>query len=340
MNLAVYHEFPNDLAGDWHDLLSKISDRPPFLEFDYQKLWWELKGGGEWPQASLLLFTARENGKLIGLAPLFSTPLPDGSVGLFNVGSIEVSDFLDVIVLPEYREAFISRLLDEILALRLPGFSRLSLCNLLDSSLTLPVLTSVAERSGWNLTVEKLEHSPRITLPSGWETYLAGIDKKQRHEIRRKMRRAEESEIPVAWYMVTDPATLDKEVDAFIGLMQNDGDKEAFLKPEMREFLRRVVHFAFDGGYLQLAFLTVDGQKAAAYLSFDYQNRIWVYNSGLNRDFQSLSPGWVLLGHLLQWAIEHGRAEFDFMRGDEEYKYRFGAVDRFVMRADLHPPVV
>ena len=66
-----------------------------------------------------------------------------------------------------------------------------------------------------------------------------------------------------------------------------------------------------------------------------FPNRIWVYNSGLNRDFQSLSPGWVLLGYLLQWAITNGRSEFDFMRGDEEYKYRFGAVNQYVMRVKL-----
>jgi len=339
MILNIYTEFTDDLSDDWTRLLENTPERSPFLEYAYQKIWWQTKGGGEWPEASLLIFAAREGGKLVGLAPLFSTPMPDGTTAVLNVGSIEVSDFLDVIVLPEYREAFIEKLPGEIQGLNLPGFNLFSLCNLLDSSSTLPVLQPIAARAGWQLTVEKLQHSPCITLAADWETYLAGIDKKQRHEIRRKMRRAEESEVPVTWYMVSDPAALDSEVDAFIDLMQNDGDKDAFLKPEMREFLRQVVQFAFDGGFLQLAFLEVGGQKAAAYLSFDYQNRIWVYNSGLNRDFQSMSPGWVLLGHLLQWAIEHGRTEFDFMRGDEEYKYRFGAVDRFVMRADMRPPV-
>jgi CelD/BcsL family acetyltransferase involved in cellulose biosynthesis len=86
-----------------------------------------------------------------------------------------------------------------------------------------------------------------------------------------------------------------------------------------------------------LSFLTVNGEKAAGYLSFDYLNRLWVYNSGLDRRFMEYSPGWVLLGYLLQWANENGYAEFDFMRGDEEYKYRFGAVDRFVMRVTLKP---
>jgi len=78
--------------------------------------------------------------------------------------------------------------------------------------------------------------------------------------------------------------------------------------------------------------------KAAGYLSFDYAGHIWVYNSGLNFDFRELSAGWVLLGHLLKWANEQGRSSFDFMRGSEDYKYRFGGVDRFVVRARLTKP--
>ena len=48
-----------------------------------------------------------------------------------------------------------------------------------------------------------------------------------------------------------------------------------------------------------------------------------------------LSPGWVLLAYVIQWCCENGRYEFDFMRGDEEYKYRFGGVSRHVMRAKV-----
>jgi CelD/BcsL family acetyltransferase involved in cellulose biosynthesis len=43
----------------------------------------------------------------------------------------------------------------------------------------------------------------------------------------------------------------------------------------------------------------------------------------------------VLLGHLLEWANENKRSEFDFMRGDEDYKYRFGGVDQFLVRAKV-----
>ena len=101
----------------------------------------------------------------------------------------------------------------------------------------------------------------------------------------------------------------------------------------MRQQMREVVRVAFRGGWLQLAFLEVGGQKAAAYLNFDFNNQVWVYNSGLDFSFRELSPGWVLLGYLLKWANENQRSEFDFLRGNEDYKYRFGAVDRYIVRA-------
>ena len=74
-------------------------------------------------------------------------------------------------------------------------------------------------------------------------------------------------------------------------------------------------------------------QKAAGYFCFNYKNKILVYNSGFDPQFSEYSPGWVLLGYLLRWANENQIAEFDFMRGNEEYKYRFGAMDRLVICA-------
>jgi CelD/BcsL family acetyltransferase involved in cellulose biosynthesis len=92
---------------------------------------------------------------------------------------------------------------------------------------------------------------------------------------------------------------------------------------------------AFDTGCLHLSFLEIDGRKAAGYFSFNYLNRLWIYNSGLNRDFSELSPGWVLLGFLLKQANEEKFKEFDFLRGDENYKYKFGAIDRAVVRVTI-----
>jgi CelD/BcsL family acetyltransferase involved in cellulose biosynthesis len=118
--------------------------------------------------------------------------------------------------------------------------------------------------------------------------------------------------------------------------MAQDPDKDRFLTQVMRAQMHDSIHAAFKAGWLQLAFMEVDGQKAAGYLNFDYAGHIWVYNSGLNFAFRELSPGWVLLGNLLKWANDHRRGSFDFMRGDEDYKYRFGALNRYIVRALIH----
>jgi CelD/BcsL family acetyltransferase involved in cellulose biosynthesis len=279
--------------------------------------------------------TAYQDGRLAGIAPLFSAKNRDGQAALLLLGSIEISDYLDIIVRPADLPVFIAGLLDYLARPTLPDWQLLDWHNLPEGSPTLAVLKAEAEKRTWAFSQDRTYHVPSIPLPGDFDTYLAGIDKKQRHEIRRKMRRAEESGQDIRWYIVEDGASLDAEVEAFLELMSEDPEKAAFLTAPMRRQMHLACRAAFEGGWLQLAFLEADGQKAAGYLNFDYLNRIWVYNSGMDRRFTDLSAGWVLLGHLLQWANENKRAEFDFMRGDEEYKYRFGGVDKFVVRAKV-----
>ena len=128
---------------------------------------------------------------------------------------------------------------------------------------------------------------------------------------------------------------MDAEIEDFFYLMVQDDEKKSFLTEKMRVQMHTSMKAAFQAGWLQLAFLEINGEKAAGYLNFDFNNHIWVYNSGMDYKYREYSPGWVLLGYLLRWANEQGRVAFDFMRGDEDYKYRFGGVDRYVVRATI-----
>ncbi len=323
------------LSAEWMELLQYSASHVPFLRFDYLKTWWNTLGGGEWPHGELSVVTARDPaGRLTGIAPLFFTQNRESDPALMLLGSIEISDYLDIIARPEELFPFANGMFDFLCALPLP-WRVLDLYNLLETSPTLPALKEIANRRGCSYEIEPLQHCPYIPLPGDWDSYLAGIDKKQRHEIRRKIRRVEESEIPFRWYLAEDRASLDIEIDHFLDLMAQDPEKKNFLNQAMRAQMQATVRSAFQEGWLQLAFIEIGGEKAAAYLNFDYQNHIWVYNSGIDPRFRELSPGWVLLGYLLQWSIEHGRESFDFMRGDEDYKYRFGAIDRRVVRVKI-----
>lgn len=345
MNYTLHTSFESlaPIAREWDALLRESITDAPFLHFEYLCGWWETRGGGEWPQAELAVVTASENGRLIGVAPFFSATNREGEPALLLLGSIEISDYLDLIAPPAHLPRFVNGLFDFLASRGTPrlrsgqalAWRVLDLYNLPDESASLAALEADASARGWIYSREVYQPTPYIPLPADFESYLAGIDKKQRHEIRRKLRRVAESEKPVRWYLVEDESALDAAMDDLFRLMAQDPAKSAFLTEPMRRQMLATAHLALRGGWLWLAFLEVDGRKAAASFCFDYDNRLWGYNSGVDRAFNELSPGWVLLAYCLQWAIEHGRAEFDFMRGNEEYKYRFGARDRFVMRVKV-----
>lgn len=341
MQLKIIHtsEELDEIAGEWNTLLSDSAIHVPFLRHEYISTWWQTLGGGEWHDGNLYVITARQpDGRLAGIAPLFFTENREGLPALMLLGSIEISDYLDVIARPEDLPTFLAALMEHLSGDQAPPWQVLDLYNILENSPTLPVLQAVARNCGWRYAQEALQHCPYIPLPGDWETYLAGIDKKQRHEVRRKLRRAEEQAGAVRWYIASDAASLEAEIESFLSLMAQDAEKERFLTGIMRSQMRSSILAAFQAGWLQLAFLEIEGQKAAGYLNFDYAGHIWVYNSGINLAYRELSPGWVLLGYLLQWANQNKRVAFDFMRGNEDYKYRFGAVDRQVVRARiLHP---
>lgn len=315
----------------WNALLVESMANVPFLRHEYLRAWWSTLGGGEWRAGELAIVAARENGRLVGIAPLFLTENLEHQPALMLLGSIEISDYLDVIARPHDLPAFISGLLDFYINIG-PSSLCLDWYNLPATSPTLPLLRAESKKRGWSFTQENFRPAISATLPGDFARYLNSIDKKQRHEIRRKMRRIHEFGLAVRWYIVEEESALDAECEAFLALMANDRAKSGFLSEAMRVQMRNSVHAAFHAGWLQLAFLTVNGAKAAGYLNFDYANRIWVYNSGIDYRYLELSPGWVLLGYLLEWANNHHRTEFDFMRGDEGYKYRFGGVGSWVVR--------
>jgi CelD/BcsL family acetyltransferase involved in cellulose biosynthesis len=331
MEFSLHRDFAEVPAPAWNALAASGISDTPFARHEYLRQWWRTRGGGEWTEAELMLVSGREEGQLVGVAPLFRAR-HEGREALLLVGSIEISDYLDLIVRQDDLARFLGGLLDfladhgEAHALLLDWY------NVPEASPTIAALQAEAHKRAWSFHQEVYRPTPRITLPGNFDTFLAGLEKKQRHEVRRKMRRAAEGPAVVRFHILEDPATLEAETTAFLELMAEDNNKAGFLRPAMREHMRAVIREAFGNGYLWLAFLSIDDVRVAAALNFDYRNKLWGYNSGVSHAHLELSPGWVLLAHQIEWACQHGRDEFDFMRGDEDYKYRFGAIDRHVLR--------
>lgn len=323
------------LATEWNQVLQHSRFNSIFLTYEWQTTWWRYQGEGDlW----IVAFRRPDNGELVGIVPLYRVKNQDGpfagQLKLNLVGCIEVSDYLDAIIVRGWEEAVYQSLLSWLQSPTSPAWDVLDLCNLPEASVTYQLVPRLYQQAGLRVEVTQDDTAPQFPLPLRYDEYLEKqVDKKQRHEIRRKQRRAER-ETTVGFYFVGKEHCLEAELDDFIALQRaSRPDKSEFMTPEMHRFFTAAARTMAQAGYLRLCFLTLNGEKAAALLAFQYDRRFWLYNSGYDPDAHAhLSPGWVILAYTIQYAIAAGCRVFDFMQGDEEYKYRFGGEDYKVMR--------
>lgn len=336
LKTALKLELVNSLEGfealrtEWNPLLRHSTTDQVFLTYEWQRTWWDAYQPGE-----LFLLAGRDvSGVLCGIAPWF---IETGTRTIRTIGCVDVTDYLDVMTAAEHREAFLTSVV-ACLESCSAQFSMLDLCNIPERSATLDLLPRFLTERGFSVQIKQQEVCPIIDLPTDFEQYLAGLDKKNRHECRRKLRRADEAVSEgLSWYIVGPDHDLEAEIERFIALMAaSHPEKAAFLENTAHQtFFRAMVHEIARCGWLQLSFLMVKDTAIAAYLNFDYNNRILVYNSGLLPDtYAYFSPGIVLLLFNIQHAIKQGRSAFDFLRGNEEYKYRMGGKDHPVMNIE------
>ena len=194
---------------------------------------------------------------------------------------------------------------------------------------------TAAAGNRWEVIREREDVCPIVTLPEGvdFDGYLDTLGKKARHEIRRKLRRAQ-SRGEVRLEESADPL---RELDSFIQLHQRKWGKAGLFPANAggdagRVFIRRLFETFGPHGLVRLSFLTVDGRRIAAGIHLDDGRVIYYYNAGVDPDARDLSPGVVMIARYMEAAIALGRQRFDFMRGDEPYKYDWGAVDEPIQR--------
>ena len=171
-----------------------------------------------------------------------------------------------------------------------------------------------------------------MPLPPTFDEYLAVLPGKLRHEIRRKARRLQEETGGYRLEHAT-AATLTEDLDCFVELHRSsEGPKGKFMEPGMEIFFRRLGEEFLGDGVFRMAFVEVEGTKVAGAIGFSYDGVFLLYNSAYDRGWSRLAPGLVLVGDLIAEAIDEGCRAFDMLKGDLEYKYRFGSTPRRVRR--------
>lgn len=294
----------------WREIQDDSPASSIFSSPEWSRVWWQQFGSG----AKLWLGAVRYQGRAIGIAPL----LIRNNVAFF-IGSSNVCDYLDFIIEPGKEEPFFRVLLENLVTEKVLN---LDFAPLRPDSTVITKLTNIAKEQGWHVACTNEDVTVELDLPATWDEYLQILTGKQRHELKRKLRRLDE-EGELKYRTNTDANRQD--VDIFLNLFRNSRqDKAAFLTPEVESFFRATADTMAEQGLLRLNMLELNSSTVAATMCFDYRDKVYLYNSGYDPNYGWLSVGLISKALCIKESIERGRRRFDFLKGSEEYKYHLG----------------
>ena len=309
----------DDAEKEWAALLPRCATDTVFVTPWWQRTWWRCFGA----DYDLRLLVVEDGGATLGFAPLVQQ---DGALAF--LGDTDLFDYHDFIVPRGAEQPFYDAVLDYLAG---SGAASLDLKSVPQDSPTLALLPAAAERRGFAVELEREDVAPVAELPATWDEFVAGLGKKYRHELRRKLRRLDAAGGHAL--RMCAPDDLRACLDEFFPLHRaSSPEKAAFWNPAREKFFVDVLAEAAARDVLRLAVLELNGERPAMCVNFDYGSSCLLYNSGYDPAFARLSVGLLNKALTIKWAIASGKRVFDFLRGDERYKYELGAVDRWVYR--------
>lgn len=172
-----------------------------------------------------------------------------------------------------------------------------------------------------------------VDISGGYDEYMAAVGKKQRHEIRRKRRRYTDEVGELIHEVHGGPGWA---LEEFFRLHRmSDGDKGDFMTPERESFFRSLIDQP--GWRLDILRANADERATACLFSYVDDEGIYLYNSSYDPGLRDASPGVAIVGSTIEQACREGLPRFDFLKGDEVYKFRLGADARPLFEVVANP---
>jgi CelD/BcsL family acetyltransferase involved in cellulose biosynthesis len=295
------------LEPEWWDLWSACPAATPF-----QSPAWLLPWRRQFRDGELVTGTLRRCGRLVGLLPLFHLAEPP-EPRLLPLGAGN-TDYLGGLFLPDVSQGEIDAVLRAV-----TPWKALDLPQLPPDS---PLLRGPAP-TGWQDRSFPEEPCPILPLP-------ANLPARMTQNLRYYRRRAEQ-----AGTVRFETATPDRVVPLLDVLFRlhaarwaERGEAGVLADPRVERFHREAAPALARAGLLRLYALHLDDRPIAVLYGLAAKGRAYYYLSGFDPACAALGPGTLIVGHAIETAQREGAREFDFLRGSEAYKYRWGARDR------------
>jgi CelD/BcsL family acetyltransferase involved in cellulose biosynthesis len=306
------------LHAEWHALWQRCA-ATPFQSPDWLIPWWRHLGRG-----ALHVPRVRADDRLVGLAPFAIVQTAESNLVLQFLGT-GVSDYGDVLLEPDFETAAATLIWSTIAEASASNkIDRIDLQQLAAES----VLLRTAARE--SIDVASNEPCPVLTLRGRRDAWLpAGWRHKLDYD-RRRLQRCAAME-----FIRADRGNFDElrtELMRLHAMRRAESGGGAFADASVRAFHAEAATAMLANDTLRLYALRADDAIVAAYYGFVVRGRACYYIGGFDPAWEKFGVGNLLVEHAMLEAAHEGAAAFDFLRGREPYKYRWGARDEPTFR--------
>ena len=312
---------------EWWDLWRRDPRATPFQSPAWIEAWWAQLGGGERIDVEM----RGADGRLFAALPL--TVWHDGGVRRLVPVAAGTSDYSDALVDPAAGPGAVAGLWDAGLATA-GRWDELLLPDLRADSALLGAVPD-----GWRAVDEPGEICPVMMLPAV-PPLLAGLSKSRRRKVVHDRHRA--AALGEVREEIVGAEGIDQALDALFALhaarWAAAGEPGVLADPRVQAFHRAAAPALAEAGLLRLSVVRLDGRIVAVLLGFADARSGYSYINGVDQSIPGQSFGTLAFACAIEDAVAGGAGEFHFLRGEEPYKYAWGAearttVRRRVMRA-------
>ncbi|MEX2563238.1 MAG: GNAT family N-acetyltransferase [Nitriliruptoraceae bacterium] len=338
IELRTHDNIPaTDSDVAWEDLLADDPSATVFHSPRYLRLWHETLG----QRFPIRVHTFHQGDELVGVIA-DANDRAGGPVRPLELrrflGGTEVTDYLGPIARPEHRadvaDAYLRNLAADV------DWDEFIAGGLIDDAGWADEIRRSAEMVGLEVLHEEVEAvCPRVDLTGGLTAYHKRLSGRVRQEMQRKQRKLarDVGELTLIEVAADD---VEAELDRFFEQALASFPEKAsfFRRDEIRAWFSALGREFAGERTFRLHRLDAGGLPAAMTVSLVGQGEWGLYNSSFDVDIAAFAPGQVLIWMLIEEACDEDIEVFDLLRGDEAYKYRYGAVDRKLDRLVIGRP--
>ena len=322
MRAEIHSGAIDALLPEWDELYRADPRATPFSSAGWAAAWSRHWSAGTRPW----LVTVREGARLVGLAPLVAARR--GPFHVLSELGRPPANYWTVLADPGARAAVTAAVAEAIRA-RATDWHALLLGGLPAES----DFEQALRAAGLRVRVRRPTPYPGIELPDSFEQYLQDLPRKRRKDLRRHVRRVDDGAVELR--DLSDPAALRAAVERWqeirVRWWQSRGkamDPE-HASPRFRDFMCDVVSALAPAGQAQVWEFVQDGAVVGVEINLMDADHYYSWMGAYDPDVAHLGLGKVAIGLSIRASIEAGRSYYDLMVGDEDYKYGYGAIDRY-----------